>query len=91
MADKNPHPNTAKITLTFPIKVSGVEVSHLIMRRPKVRDRVSASKSGGDEADQTLHLVASLCEVPVEDLMEMDDADWAKVENQIAAFRAARS
>jgi hypothetical protein len=91
MAEKNPHPNTAKITLTFPIKVSGVEVGHLIMRRPKVRDRVAASKAATHEADQTLHLVASLCEVPVDDLMELDDADWGKLENQVVAFRQARS
>jgi hypothetical protein len=91
MADKNPHPNTAKITLDFPIKVSGVEVGHLMMRRPKVRDRVAASKGGGDDTDQALRLVASLCEVPVEDLMEMDDADWSKLESQVVAFRQARS
>lgn len=91
MAEKNLHPNTAKILLTFPIKVSGVEVDHLIMRRPKVRDRVAASKAASHEADQTLHLVASLCEVPVEDLMDLDDVDWGKVENQVAAFRQARS
>ena len=27
---------TAKIELDFPIQVSGVEVKHLVMRRPKI-------------------------------------------------------
>lgn len=90
MADKNLHPETAKIELLFPLKVSGVEVKHLILRRPKVRDRVAAQKAAVNEADQTLHLVASLSEVPVEDLMEMDGSDFNRVEAQVAAFLSAR-
>lgn len=90
MAGKNLHPNTAKIDLNLPITVSGVEVSHLIMRRPKVRDDMAASKSGGSDEDKALFLVANLCEVAPEDLMELDASDWTKLERQIQAFRQAR-
>jgi Phage tail assembly chaperone proteins, E, or 41 or 14 len=91
MSSRNPHPNTAKITLDFPITVSGVEVSHLIMRRPKVRDIMAAQKSGGSEADMGVTLVANLCEITPDDVMELDSLDWDKCEAQVQAFKSARS
>lgn len=87
---RDPHPNTAKITLDFPITVSGVEVSHLVMRRPKLRDDLAAAKSGGSEEDKAVYLVANLCEVTPDDLMDLDAVDWAKLEKQVQDFRQAR-
>lgn len=89
-ASKNLHPNTAKIELDFPIEISGVAVNHLIMRRPKVRDDLAAAKSGGSEEDKALMLLANLCEVTVEDLLELDSSDWGKLERQVQDFRQAR-
>lgn len=85
------HPNTAKIELSFPIEVSGVEVNHLIMRRPKVRDLIAAQKSGGTEAEMGVVLVANLCELTPTDVGELDAADWDKCEVQVQAFKQARS
>lgn len=90
MSTKNLHPNTAKIELDFPIQISGVEVAHLVMRRPKVRDDLAASKVPGSDEDKSLALVANLCEVTVEDLLELDSADYAKLERQVQDFRQAR-
>lgn len=81
---------TARIDLDFPITVSGVEVRHLIMRRPKVRDEMAYSKASGAAEDKVLFLLASLCEVTQDDLMELDSADWSKLEEQYAAFKGAR-
>lgn len=86
MSAKNLHPNTAKIELATPVKISGVEVNHLIMRRPKLRDRIAAQKAAPHEADMTVYLAASLCEVPVEDLHEMDGYDWNQVESALQVF-----
>jgi hypothetical protein len=90
MSAKTLHPSTAKIELDFPIEISGVEVKHFIMRRPKVRDDLAASKSSGSDEDKALMLVANLCEVTVDDLLDLDSADWAKLEQQIQDFRQAR-
>jgi hypothetical protein len=90
MPAKNPHPNTAKIDLDFPITISGVEVAHLIMRRPKVRDIMAAQKSGGSEADMGVTLVANLCEITPDEVLELDSVDWDKCEAQVAAFKSAR-
>lgn len=86
--DKRP---TAKIALDFPITVSGVEVKHLVMRRPKVRDEMAFAKSKGDDADKAINLMASLCEVVPDDLMELDSADFAKLEAQLLDFKGAKS
>lgn len=81
---------TAKIELDFPIEISGVEVKHLVMRRPKVRDEVAFTKSKADDADKTLSLLASLCEVTPDELMELDSADFAKLEAQFQDFKGAK-
>lgn len=81
---------TVKVSLDFPITVSGVEVKHLIMRRPKVRDEIAFSKASGSNEDKVVQLISSLTETPIEDLMELDAADWTKLEEQYAAFKGAR-
>jgi hypothetical protein len=81
---------TAKIELDFPVEISGVQVKHLIMRRPKVRDEVAFTKHSGDDADKTLQLLANLCEVTPEDLMELDSSDFGKLEAQFQDFKGAR-
>lgn len=89
---RNLHPNTAKIELDYPVEIAGVETSFLIMRRPKVRDMLAAQKGGsGDEAEMGITLVANLCEITREDVLELDSADWDKCEAQVQAFKQARS
>jgi len=82
---------TAKIKLEFPVTISGIEVDHLTMRRPKVRDEIVLSKSKGDDADKELGYIASLCEVAPEDLHELDSADYQRLLGQLADFRGAKS
>ena len=85
------HPNTAKIQLDYPVEISGVEVKHLVMRRPKVRDLMAANKGGGSDADMALMLVANLCSITPDEVLELDAADWQKCEEQVAAFKQAKS
>lgn len=81
---------TARIDLAFPITVAGVEVSHLIMRRPKVRDEMAFAKAPGSQEDKTLLFLANLCEVTPDGLMDMDACDFSKLEEQYVAFKGAR-
>jgi hypothetical protein len=92
MAAKQQRPEqSVKVVFDFPETVSGVEVDHVIMRRPKVGDRVAASKASSNEGEQTVHLVSNLCEILYEDVLEFDDINWGKLEAQLLAFRVARS
>jgi len=88
---KTPHPNTAKIELDFPIQISGAEVQYLVMRRPKVRDMITAQKAGGgDDAETGLVLISNLCEITRDELLELDSADWKKLEEQVVLFQKAK-
>ncbi len=91
MSSKQRPEPTAKVVFDFPEKVGGVDVDFLVMRRPKVGDRVAASRASSNDGEQAVHLVANLCEVPVDELMLFDDVNWGKLEAQILAFRTARS
>jgi hypothetical protein len=92
MATKQQRPEpTVKVVFDFPETISGVEVDHVIMRRPKVCDRVAASKVSSNEGEQTVHLIANLCEILYEDLLEFDDVNFTKLEAQYVAFRVAKS
>jgi hypothetical protein len=91
MSSKKRPEGSAKVVFDFPEMIGGVEVDFLVMRRPKVRDRVEAAKASTNEGEQAVHLVANLCEVPVDEIMQLDDANWGKLEAQVVAFRMARS
>lgn len=67
-----------KVELLFPIKVGGVQTSVLTMRRPKVRDIAALSiRNFYDISDEdSRKLIANLCEVAPEDLLDLDFTDW---------------
>ena len=75
------------ITLTYPVKVAGVEVSELRFRRPSVRD-IKIARAGGkaDDFDLAVTLAANLAEVTPDDILNLDVADFKKVEGLIAGF-----
>jgi hypothetical protein len=82
---------SVKVMLAFPEKVGGVEVDHLVMRRPKVRDNIAASKAYKDSTEQAAALIANLCEITMEDLGEFDQANWSVLEAQYVDFTKASS
>ena len=91
MSTKKLPEQSVKVMLAFPEKVSGVEVDHLVMRRPKVRDNIAASKAHKDPVEQAVAIVANLCEITMEDLGEFDQANWSVLEAQYVDFTKASS
>lgn len=75
-----------KIALKYPIKVNGEETSELTMRRPVLRDMRVASKSGSNDPDRELHLLASLTGVSPGDLESLDMADYLQMQEAYAGF-----
>lgn len=75
-----------KIEFEKPVMISGVKVSYLIMREPILKDRISVQRIVQHEAELTVHLVSTLCEVPYEDLMAMRSRDWNRLETQLGLF-----
>lgn len=91
MSTKKLPEQSVKVLLAFPEKVGGVEVDHLVMRRPKVRDNIAASKACKDPVEQAAYLVASLCEISMDELGDFDQSNWALLEAQYVAFTKASS
>ncbi len=87
---KLPEP-TVKVMLAHPEKVGGVEVDHLVMRRPKVRDSIAASKAYRDQTEQGAAVIASLCEITLDELSGFDMTNWSVLEAQYVDFTKASS
>jgi hypothetical protein len=74
------------ITLQFPVDFDGAKIDTLTMRRPKVRDTLKAQRAQGGELEKGLALMADLCEVKKELLLEMDEIDLEKLQAQYLDF-----
>lgn len=80
-----------KITLDYPIKDGhGNDVSELKMRRAKAKD-LRAAQSQKSEADQEFYLIATLTNLTLEDVAELDIADYQKVQNAIKEMQKGKS
>lgn len=79
-----------KITLGTPIKVGGVQVNELTMRRPKVGDRLRADETEGSEARKEVFLFASLCEIAPSEIEDMDMADYTAMQKVFTSFVSSK-
>lgn len=75
-----------KINLDYPVRIDGVEVKVLQMRRPKVKDQLAADKFGGGDAEKEVRLFANLCEVAPDTIEELDLADYTKLQGEYKGF-----
>jgi hypothetical protein len=75
-----------KIKLEEPIKVDGVLVHELSLRRPKVRDLLIASKKDASESEREVNLIANLAEVPAEAIKDLDMRDYLKIQESLKDF-----
>ena len=77
---------STSIELKYPISVDGVNVKSLKLRRPKVRDMLGVEATKVSDAEKEINLFANLCEVIPEVLMDLDMADYAKLQKAYQDF-----
>lgn len=75
-----------KIKLSSPIKVDGVLVHELNLRKPKVKDLIVANRKNSSDIDREVNLIANLAEIPVESVQELDLSDYLKTQNWLKNF-----
>lgn len=75
-----------KITLHHPIRINGVELKEVLLRRPKVRDRLIVDKMTVSDAEKEIFLVANLAEISKEAVEELDLADYIKIQQKLQSF-----
>lgn len=86
--DEVKKPLSVQVALDFPVMVNGVEYTDLVVRRPKGRDRLVASKVSGGEIEQEYTYLSTLCDVPVEVFYEMDWVDIDRVTEKVNGFKS---
>ncbi len=76
------------IRLQYPPRLDdGSILEKLEMRRPTVGDMVAANLGGsGNQAAAETKLVARLCDVNIEDLQQLDYADYLKAQAVLLRF-----
>ncbi|WP_353279927.1 phage tail assembly protein [Wolbachia endosymbiont (group B) of Udea ferrugalis] len=75
-----------KIKLTEPIKIDGILLSELTLRRPKVRDRLAVERMGNSDAEKEVALIANLASISREAVEELDLADYSKIQEALQNF-----
>lgn len=75
-----------KIKLTEPIKIDGILISELTLRRPKVRDRLAVERMGNSDAEKEVALIANLASISREAVEEFDLADYNKIQEALQGF-----
>jgi len=75
-----------KIELMHSIEIDGAKVSVIQLRRPKVRDMLSVEKSVDNDAEKEIQLFANLSELSPDNLLELDMADYAKLQKAYQDF-----
>lgn len=75
-----------KIKLKHPVKIEGENITTLVMRPPKVRDRLIAEKQGVGAAEKEMHFIANLCNVQPDVLLEIELSDYVKLQEAVNDF-----
>ncbi|MBI9110122.1 phage tail assembly protein [Maridesulfovibrio ferrireducens] len=76
----------ATITLEYPVEENGLKIDKLEMRRPKVRDQISAKKTSNADEDVEVKLFANLCEVSPAVIEDMDMKDYKTLQKEYKSF-----
>ncbi|WP_265034250.1 MULTISPECIES: phage tail assembly protein [unclassified Wolbachia] len=74
------------IKLTEPIKIDGILVSEITLRRPKVRDRLAVERMSNNDAEKEVALIANLASISREAVEELDLADYSKIQAALQDF-----
>ena len=80
-----------KIKLDNPVKIDGVEINELSLRKPKVRALIVAGKKNVSESEREVNLIANLAEVSPETIQELDLSDYLKIQDWLKDFLAQPS
>jgi hypothetical protein len=75
-----------KVKLNEPIKVDGVLIHELSLRRPKVRDLLIANRKDVSESEREVNLIANLAEISAEAIKDLDVRDYLKIQDVLKDF-----
>jgi hypothetical protein len=77
---------SANVTLQFPFEISGVKTATINMRRPKVRDRLNASKGRTDQAEVEVALFSFITNLAPDEIEDLDMSDYNRLQEAFRSF-----
>lgn len=78
---------TRVITLFTPVPLnSGVVLSDVTLREPRVRDRITFAKDRGSEEEKEARMIALLCNLSEQDIWQLTAADYAQILDAFNVF-----
>jgi hypothetical protein len=77
---------TKSIKLTHPVTDNGQETKELFMRRSKVKDRLAITKMTCSDEEKEIRLLANLCDISPDLIMELDEGDYQKIQKEYMSF-----
>ncbi len=78
-----------RVTLVRPISVEEGMITEVSVRRPRVRDLRAMEKlrePGTTDLDQGIVMAATLCDLPLDAMDDMDAADFAAISEVLGGF-----
>lgn len=88
MSELNTIPgNTVEIALSVPYTaLNGTPMASVTMRSPTVRDRIMHLNSTKSDIESNVDMIANLCGLSANDLMNMEACDFFRLEKQFNDF-----
>lgn len=77
------------ISLEFPVQLGDRTLSEVTMRRPIIRDMIKHKLGANITIEQSMELLADLCDLVPDEMELMDLSDFVKLQDQLLAFQAA--
>lgn len=77
---------TTSVTLEFGAEIDGAQVGVLQMRRPRVRDLLTADKGSTGAIEREIKLFANLCEVAPSVIEDLYKSDYGRLQDAYADF-----
>jgi hypothetical protein len=83
-----PEPKRSEtITLDYPLQLADRLVTEVAMRRPTMKDVRTNRIKGADDVEGEMRLFSQLCGLRMEELEEMDAADYSRLQDLYVRFR----
>lgn len=88
---KKPLPAFVSYKLVVPVELAGVVTDTVTVHRLKVRDRLDIHRDKSSEAEKEVKLVAKSLQLSVDDVEELDIADYMAIQEILEGFFSARA
>ena len=76
------------IDLNFSVDIDGTQIKQLTMRRPTVRDQLGFEEGKGSEARRVVNMLAHLCEVSSDTILDLDQSDFNTLAEVLQGFNS---